>query len=46
MTRSQACRILGVSIDADMQEIKKLNTITAYRKSMKLTRLCANPVTD
>ena len=23
MTRSQACRILGVSIDADMQEIKK-----------------------
>ena len=29
MTRSQACRILGVSIDADMQEIKK-----SYRQLM------------
>lgn len=29
MTRSQACRILGVSIDADIQEIKK-----SYRQLM------------
>ena len=36
MTRSQACRILGVSIDADMQEIKK--KLAETMKTFRLPR--------